>query len=156
MYIEHDNEKVIINQTNLATLFCLYHFIETVQFLESQWRKHHSRKWMWCNSTEIVFSQEHQSLSRPFDILAARSCALWAPQMKTIRMSHWRRRTTEGAEFWITFLAFLSSFSCLQVIQNKRPWCSAAAYVPAGWAYYWPLYATSLYPRHPYHTVVCC
>ena len=29
-------------------------------------------------------------------------------------------------------LAFLSSFSRLQVIQNKGPWCSAAAYVTAG------------------------
>ena len=28
--------------------------------------------------------------------------------------------------------AFLSSFSRLQVIQNKRPWWSAAAYVTAG------------------------
>ena len=51
-----------------------------------------------------------------------------------IRMSHWRRRTTKGAEFWISCKrpAFLSSFSRLQVIQNKRPWCSAAAYVTAG------------------------
>ena len=32
-----------------------------------------------------------------------------------IRMSHWRRQTTEGAEFWITCkqLAFLISFSRL-------------------------------------------
>ena len=39
----------------------------------------------------------------------------------TIRMSHWCCRTTEGAEFWITCkrLAYLSSFSRLQVIQNK-------------------------------------
>ena len=50
-------------------------------------------------------------------------------------MSHWRCQTTEGAEFWITCkqLAFLlSSFSRLQVIQNKRPRCSAAAYVTTG------------------------
>ena len=48
---------------------------------------------------------------------------------------YWHRRTTEGAEFWITCkqLAFLSSFSRLQVIQNKHPWCSAAAYVTAGY-----------------------
>ena len=51
------------------------------------------------------------------------------------RMSNWRCQTTEGAEFWITCkqLAFLlSSFSHLQVIQNKRPRCSAAAYVTTG------------------------
>ena len=29
-------------------------------------------------------------------------------------------------------LAFLSSFSRLQVIQKKHPWCLAAAYVRAG------------------------
>ena len=54
---------------------------------------------------------------------------------RTIRMSRWRSQTTEGAEFWITCkqLAILSSFSYLQVIQNKRPWCSAAAYVTAGY-----------------------
>ena len=51
-----------------------------------------------------------------------------------IRMSHWRRWATEGAEFWISCKqpAILSNFSCLQVIQNKRPWCSASAYVTAG------------------------
>ena len=45
-----------------------------------------------------------------------------------IWMSHWRHRTTEGAEFWITCkrLTFLSSFSDWQVIQNKHPWCCAA------------------------------
>ena len=39
----------------------------------------------------------------------------------TIGMSHWCCRTTEGTEFWITckWLAYLSSFSRLQVIQNK-------------------------------------
>ena len=49
-------------------------------------------------------------------------------------MTHWNRRVTEGAEFWITCkrLAFLSNSSRLQVIQNKRPWCSAVAYVTAG------------------------
>ena len=42
-----------------------------------------------------------------------------------IRMQHWRRPATDGAEFWISCKrpAFLSSFSRLQVIQNKRPWC---------------------------------
>ena len=30
--------------------------------------------------------------------------------------------------------AFLSSFSLLQVIQNKRPWCWDAAYVTAGYS----------------------
>ena len=41
----------------------------------------------------------------------------------SIWMSHWCRRATEGAEFRNTckWLAFLSSFSHLQVIQNKRP-----------------------------------
>ena len=50
-----------------------------------------------------------------------------------IRISHWCSPTTEGAEFWIICkqLAFLSNFSCLQVTQKKRPWCSAAAYVTA-------------------------
>ena len=40
-----------------------------------------------------------------------------------IQMSHWHCRTTEGTEFWITCerLAFLSSFSRLQVIQNAAP-----------------------------------
>ena len=49
-------------------------------------------------------------------------------------MQHWRYPATDGAEFWISckWPAFLSSFSRLQVIQNKRPWCSAAAYVTAG------------------------
>ena len=52
----------------------------------------------------------------------------------SIWMSHWCRRATEGAEFRNTckWLAFLSSFSHLQVIQNKCPWCSASAYVTAG------------------------
>ena len=52
-----------------------------------------------------------------------------------IRMQHWRRPATDGAEFWISCKrpVFLSSFSRLQVIQNKRPWCSAAAYVTAGY-----------------------
>ena len=50
-------------------------------------------------------------------------------------MSHWRRRKTKGAEFWITCqqLAFLTSFSRLQVIQKK--WCSAVAYVTAGYRF---------------------
>ena len=36
-------------------------------------------------------------------------------------MSHWRRRATEGAEFWISCKrpAFLSNFSHLQLIQNS-------------------------------------
>ena len=40
-----------------------------------------------------------------------------------IRMQYWRRPVTDGAEFWISCKqpAFLSSFSPLQVIQNKRP-----------------------------------
>ena len=51
-----------------------------------------------------------------------------------IRISHWCSPTTEGAEFWIICkqLAFLSSFSCLQVIQIKQPRCSASAFVTAG------------------------
>ena len=46
-----------------------------------------------------------------------------------IRMSHWRHTMVDGAEFWISckWPAFLSSFSCLQVIQNLAPstivWC---------------------------------
>ena len=54
-------------------------------------------------------------------------------------MQHWRRPATDGAKFWISSKqpAFLSSFSPLQVIQNKRPWCSAVAYVIAGW--YWTM-----------------
>ena len=49
-------------------------------------------------------------------------------------MHHWRRPATDGAEVWISCKqpAFLSSFSRLQVIQNKLPLCSAAAYVTAG------------------------
>ena len=45
---------------------------------------------------------------------------------------------TAGTEFWVTckWLAFLNSFSCLQVIQNKRPWCLAAAYVTARFDYF--------------------
>ena len=52
-------------------------------------------------------------------------------------MQHWRHPATDGAEFWISCKrpAFHSSFSCLQVIQNKRPWCWAVAYVTAGWAH---------------------
>ena len=48
-----------------------------------------------------------------------------------IRMQHWRRPATDGAEFWISCKepAFLSRFSHLQVIQNMRLWCSVAAYV---------------------------
>ena len=49
-------------------------------------------------------------------------------------MQHWCRPATNGAEFCISckLPAFLSCFSCLQGIQNKRPWCWAAAYVTAG------------------------
>ena len=52
-----------------------------------------------------------------------------------IRMQHWCRPATDGAEFWISCKrpAFLSSFSRLQVIQNKCPRCSAAVYVTAGY-----------------------
>ena len=48
-------------------------------------------------------------------------------------------RTTEGAEFWITCkrLAFLSSFSHLQVIQNQCPLCLIVAYVTAGLVSFW-------------------
>ena len=42
----------------------------------------------------------------------------------SMQMQHCRRPATDGA--------YLSSFSRIQVIQNKRPWCSAAAYVTAG------------------------
>ena len=51
-----------------------------------------------------------------------------------IRMQHWRPKATDGAEFWISCKrpAFLSTFSRLQMIQNKRPWCCGAAYVTAG------------------------
>ena len=43
----------------------------------------------------------------------------------------------DGAKFWISFKqpAILSSFSCLQVIQNKLLWCLAAAYVTAGYVH---------------------
>ena len=46
-------------------------------------------------------------------------------------MQHWPRPATDDTEFWISCKrpTFLSSLSCLQVIQNKRPWCWAAAYV---------------------------
>ena len=46
------------------------------------------------------------------------------PRMWHIWMSHWRRRATEGADFWISCKqpAFLSSFSCLQLIQNLAPY----------------------------------
>ena len=56
-------------------------------------------------------------------------------QRVIIWMHYWRRPATDGAEFWIscTGPAFLSSFSHLQVIQNKRPWCWVAAYVTAGY-----------------------
>ena len=72
---------------------------------------------------------------------------LWRPRRPTknnfyvimkvsqyIRMQHWRHPATDGAEFWISCKrpAFLGSFSRLQVIQYKRPWCSAAAYVKVG------------------------
>ena len=51
-----------------------------------------------------------------------------------IRLQHWRCPATDGAEFWISCKrpVFLSSFSCLQVIQNKHPWCSGVAYVTDG------------------------
>ena len=49
-------------------------------------------------------------------------------------MQHWRCPATDDAEFWISCKqpAFLSSFSRLQVIQNKHP-CSVAVYVTAGY-----------------------
>ena len=52
---------------------------------------------------------------------------------KTIWMQHWRHPATNGTEFWISCKrpAFLNSFSPLQVIQNERPRCLAAAYVTA-------------------------
>ena len=48
--------------------------------------------------------------------------------------AHSDAATGDGTIFLISCKqpAFLSSFSHLQVIQNKRPWCSAAAYVTAG------------------------
>ena len=49
-------------------------------------------------------------------------------------MSHCRRQATEGAEFQISCkrLKELRKAGQLQVIQNKHPWCSVAAYVTAG------------------------
>ena len=40
-----------------------------------------------------------------------------------IGMSHWHRRASEGAEFWISYkqTAFLSNFSRLQPITNSAP-----------------------------------
>ena len=40
-----------------------------------------------------------------------------------IQVSHWHRRATEGAEFWISCKgpAFLSNFTRLQLIQNSVP-----------------------------------
>ena len=40
-----------------------------------------------------------------------------------IPISHWRHWITECAEFWIHYKrpAFLSNFSCLQLIQNPAP-----------------------------------
>ena len=51
-----------------------------------------------------------------------------------IRMQHCRRPATDGAEFWISCKrpAFVSSFSRLQKIQNKRPWYWVAPFVTAG------------------------
>ena len=45
------------------------------------------------------------------------------PSLMPIRMSHWCRRVTEGAEIWISCKrpAFLSNFSRLQLIQNSAP-----------------------------------
>ena len=49
-------------------------------------------------------------------------------------MQHCHIKATDGVEFWISckWPAILSSFGLLQVIQNKRPWCSNAEYVTAG------------------------
>ena len=51
-----------------------------------------------------------------------------------IQMQHWRPKATDGAKFWTSCKrpAFLRTFSRLQMIQNKRPWCCGAAYVEAG------------------------
>ena len=65
----------------------------------------------------------------------------WQPKIgkifmhRRIQMQHCRIKATDGLEFWISCKrpAFHSSFSLLQVIQNKRPWCWDAAYVTAGW-----------------------
>ena len=56
--------------------------------------------------------------------------------LSQIRMQHCRRRATDGVKFWISYkqLAFLNSFSLLQAIQNKRPWCWDAAYVTSGYS----------------------
>ena len=39
------------------------------------------------------------------------------------RMSHWRHWVTEGTKFWISckWPAFLSNFSCLQIVQHSVP-----------------------------------
>ena len=54
-----------------------------------------------------------------------------------IRMQHWHPKATDGAKFWISCKrpAFLRTFSRLQMIQNKRPWCCGAAYVEAGYVW---------------------
>ena len=43
--------------------------------------------------------------------------------LNRIWMSHWRHTMVDGAELWIGYKwpAFLSSFSCLQMIQNSAP-----------------------------------
>ena len=59
---------------------------------------------------------------------------VFRPLVLSIRMHHCRIPATDGVEFWIICKrpAFLSSFSPLQLIQNKRPWCWDAAYLTAG------------------------
>ena len=63
-----------------------------------------------------------------------------------IWMQHCCPPATNGAEFWIICKrpAFLSSFSRLQEIQNKPPWCWDAAYVTAGYRWKEKYYTSPL------------
>ena len=86
---------------------------------------HLSQKWLKCytmgpNCLSNCMSKKWTVMSKNYQL--------------SIQMQHWRRPATDGTEFWISCKqpAFLISFSHLQLIQNKRRWCSATAHVTAG------------------------
>ena len=75
---------------------------------------HESLKELWKNS-------RFENLRTGFLLRCQNSLRQTTPEI--ILMQHWHCPATDSAEFWISRKqpTFLSSFSRLQVIQNKRP-----------------------------------
>ena len=106
------------------------HFFETT-FYHHLWAKNDTFGYRFhCNGKTKIISQAYSVLIFSFHYgwIHFQFCC-WMVLIiclkYVIRMQHGCRPATDGLEFWVSCKqpAFLSSFCCLQVIQNKCPWC---------------------------------